>query len=98
MVFAFVLGVSFLILMLVFRSIVIPIKAIIMNLLSERAPPTDLLVLVFQKSGGVTWFPARRWAIDVLPIRSSSSSPDPLRALHGLPRLPDLRNASASSY
>ena len=30
-VFAFVLGLSFIILMLVFRSIVIPIKAIIMN-------------------------------------------------------------------
>ena len=33
-VFAFVLGFSFLILMLVFRSIVIPIKAVFMNLLS----------------------------------------------------------------
>jgi RND superfamily putative drug exporter len=54
-VFALVLGISFLILMLVFRSIVIPIKAIIMNLLSVGAA-YGLLVLVFQKSGGIFGF------------------------------------------
>ena len=42
------LGLSFIILMMVFRSIVIPIKAIIMNLLSVGAT-YGLLVLVFQK-------------------------------------------------
>jgi RND superfamily putative drug exporter len=47
-VFAFVLGLSFLLLMLAFRSIVVPIKAIIMNLLSVGAA-YGLLVLVFQK-------------------------------------------------
>ncbi len=47
-VFAFVLGFSFLILMLVFRSIVIPIKAVIMNLLSVGTA-YGLIVLVFQK-------------------------------------------------
>ena len=47
-VFVFVLGFSFVILMLVFRSIVIPIKAVIMNLLSVGAT-YGLLVLVFQK-------------------------------------------------
>ena len=50
-VFAFVLGLSFIILMMVFRSIVIPIKAIIMNLLSVGAT-YGLLVLVFQKGIG----------------------------------------------
>ena len=50
-VFAFVLGLSFIILMLVFRSIVIPIKAIIMNLLSVGTT-YGLLVLVFQKGVG----------------------------------------------
>ena len=50
-VFAFVLGLSFIILMLAFRSIVIPIKAIIMNLLSVGAT-YGLLVLVFQKGVG----------------------------------------------
>ena len=47
-IFALVLGCSFLILMLVFRSIVIPIKAVIMNLLSVGTA-YGLLVLVFQK-------------------------------------------------
>ena len=47
-VFVFVLGFSFIILMLVFRSIVIPIKAVIMNLLSVGAT-YGLRVLVFQK-------------------------------------------------
>ncbi len=47
-VFAFVLGLAFLILLLAFRSIVIAIKAIILNLLSVGAA-YGLLVLVFQK-------------------------------------------------
>ncbi len=50
-VFAFVLGFSFIILMLVFRSIVIPIKAVIMNLLSVGTA-YGLMVLVFQKGVG----------------------------------------------
>jgi RND superfamily putative drug exporter len=47
-VFAFVLGLSFILLMLVFRSIVVPAKAIVMNLLSVGAA-YGLIVLVFQK-------------------------------------------------
>jgi len=47
-VFAFVLGLAFIILLLMFRSIVIPIKAIILNLLSVGAA-YGILVLVFQK-------------------------------------------------
>ena len=47
-VFAFVLGLSFIILLLVFRSIVIPIKAVVMNLLSVGTA-YGLIVLVFQK-------------------------------------------------
>ena len=47
-VFAFVLGLSFLLLLVVFRSIVVAAKAIIMNLLSVGAA-YGLLVLVFQK-------------------------------------------------
>ncbi len=52
-VFAFVLGLSFIILMMVFRSLVIPLKAIIMNLLSVGAT-YGLLVLVFQKGIGAS--------------------------------------------
>jgi RND superfamily putative drug exporter len=47
-VFAFVLGLSFVLLLVVFRSIVVPIKAVIMNLLSVGAA-YGLLVLVTQK-------------------------------------------------
>jgi RND superfamily putative drug exporter len=47
-VFAFVLGLSFLLLMLVFRSLVVPAKAVVMNLLSVGAA-YGVLVLVFQK-------------------------------------------------
>jgi RND superfamily putative drug exporter len=46
-VMAFVLGLSFLLLLVAFRSIVIPIKAILLNLFSTGAA-FGLLVLVFQ--------------------------------------------------
>jgi putative drug exporter of the RND superfamily len=67
-VFAFVLGFAFLLLLLTFRSIVIPIKAIILNLLSVGAA-YGVLVWIFQhghlegllgfRSSGavVTWLP-----------------------------------------
>ena len=47
-VFGFVLGLSFIVLLLVFRSIVVPIKAVFMNLLSVGTA-YGLMVLVFQK-------------------------------------------------
>jgi RND superfamily putative drug exporter len=50
-IFAFVLGLSFLLLMVVFRSIVVPLKAIVLNLLSVGAS-YGLLVLVFQEGVG----------------------------------------------
>ena len=86
-VFAFVLGLSFIILMLVFRSIVIPIKAIIMNLLSVGAT-YGLLVLVFQKGVATDLLGFQHaevidaW-IPPVPVHH------PLRALHGLPCIPD---------
>jgi putative drug exporter of the RND superfamily len=67
-VFGFVLGLAFLLLLLTFRSIVIPIKAIVLNLLSVAAA-YGILVWIFQgghlqrllnfKSNGavVTWLP-----------------------------------------
>src|ERR687886_1173064 len=67
-VFAFVLGLAFLLLLLTFRSIVIPIKAILLNLLSVGAS-YGILVWIFQEghlegllgfhSNGavVTWLP-----------------------------------------
>ncbi len=50
-VFTFVLGLSFLLLMVVFRSIVVPLKAVVMNLLSVGAA-YGMLVLVFQEGVG----------------------------------------------
>ena len=50
-VIGFVLTLSFLLLMMVFRSIVIPLKAIVMNLLSVGAA-YGLVVLVFQEGIG----------------------------------------------
>jgi len=50
-VFTFVLGLSFLLLLIAFRSLVIPVKAIVLNLLSTAAA-YGALVLVFQEG----WF------------------------------------------
>ena len=54
-VFAFVLGLSFVLLTIVFRSLVVPLKAILMNLLSVGAA-YGLIVLVFQKGVGASLF------------------------------------------
>jgi RND superfamily putative drug exporter len=54
-VFAFVLGLSFILLLVVFRSIVVPIKAVIMNLLSVGAA-YGLVVLVTQRGVGAELF------------------------------------------
>jgi RND superfamily putative drug exporter len=53
-VLAFVLSLSFILLTVVFRSIVVPIKAIILNLLSVGAA-YGAVTLVFQKGVGI-WF------------------------------------------
>ncbi|MGH2637486.1 MAG: MMPL family transporter [Actinomycetota bacterium] len=50
-VFAFVLGLSFLLLTVVFRSIVLPVKAIILNLLSVGAA-YGMVVMFFQQDVG----------------------------------------------
>jgi uncharacterized membrane protein YdfJ with MMPL/SSD domain len=50
-VFPFVLGMSFLLLMLAFRSVVVPLKAVILNLLSVGAT-YGILVLTFQEGIG----------------------------------------------
>ena len=56
LVFGFVLTLAFILLMVTFRSIVIPIKAIILNLLSVAAA-YGVLAAVFQDGHG-----ARCWA------------------------------------
>lgn len=54
-VLAFVLGLSFILLTVVFRSIVLPVKAIIMNLLSVAAA-YGAVTLVFQEGVGIGFF------------------------------------------
>jgi RND superfamily putative drug exporter len=51
LIFAFVFGLAFLLMLVTFRSIVIPIKAILLNLLSVGAA-YGVLVLVFQQGHG----------------------------------------------
>ena len=51
-VVAFVLGLSFLLLLVTFRSIIIPVKAIVLNLLSVGAA-YGVLVMVFQWGWGI---------------------------------------------
>ena len=51
LIFAFVFGLAFLLLLVTFRSIVIPLKAIVLNLLSVGAA-YGVLVLVFQNGNG----------------------------------------------
>ena len=62
LVFAFVLSAAFLLLLVTFRSIVIPLKAIVLNLLSVGAA-YGLLVLVFQSS----------WAESLLGFESNGA-------------------------
>ena len=83
--FAFVLLFAFLLLLVTFRSIVIPIKAIVLNLLSVGAA-YGVLVLVFQHGigKGVLGFHVhgRDHALaTAVPVRG------PVRALDGLPRV-----------
>ena len=54
-VFPFVLGISFLLLLVVFRSLVLPIKAIILNLMAVGAA-YGILVMVFQKGFLASFF------------------------------------------
>ncbi len=53
-VFLYVLGLSFLLLTVVFRSIILPIKAILLNLLSVAAA-YGAVVLAFQRDVGPSW-------------------------------------------
>ena len=59
LVFAFVLGLAFLLLLVTFRSLVVPVKAILLNLLSVGAA-YGLLTIVFQEGMGepiTAWLP-----------------------------------------
>ena len=84
LVFGFVLGLAFGLLLVTFRSIVIPIKAIVLNLLSVGAA-YGVLVIVFQngtaRASSASSRTADHLVAAAVPVRR------PLRALDGLPRV-----------
>ena len=85
LIFGFVFALAFLLLLFTFRSIVIPIKAILLNLLSVGAA-YGVLVLVFQDGRGESLLGfTSNGGVDLVaaavPVR------DPVRAVDGLPRV-----------
>ena len=69
LVFAFVLGLAFLLLLFTFRSIVIPLKSIVLNLLSVGAA-YGVLVLIFQNGWGESFlgFQSTGGIVNWLPL------------------------------
>ena len=92
-VFPFVLGVNFLLLMIIFRSVIVPLKAVILNLLAIGAT-YGILVLAFQKR-------RRRRPGRFRPVRHHRSLDSalpilhPVWPVHGLSRLPPEPNPGA---
>ena len=96
-VFLFVLGLSFVLLTVAFRSLVIPAKAIAMNLLSVGAA-FGLVVLFFQRGRRARVLQGHRRLARLRPGRGDRGRDaavpvrHPVRALDGLPRLPALQD------
>ena len=84
---AVVVALSFLLLMLAFRSIVIPLTAGLMNLVSIGAA-FGVVTAVFEKGWGVEPRRARRRGADRL-VRAADDVRDPVRPVDGLRGLPD---------
>ena len=88
--FAAVLGLSFLLLMVVFRSLLVPLKAVIMNLLSIGAA-YGVVVAVFQWGwGGAT---ARHRRSTDRTVRPDDALRHRLRTVDGLRGLPPVPGA-----
>ena len=85
-IIAFVLLLSFVLLTIAFRSIVLPAKAILLNLLSVGAA-YGLMVLVFQKGIGNELFGLRETEV-VSDLGAALPLLGAVRALDGLPRVP----------
>ena len=68
-VFAFVLGLSFLLLTVVFRSVVLPVKAILMNLLSVGAA-YGMVVMFFQEGVGPAFVKDIAEALNFIQVES----------------------------
>ena len=81
-----VVALSFLLLMVVFRSVLVPLKAAIMNLLSIGAA-YGVIVAVFQWGWGKGLDRPRRHGAGE-PVRADDHVRHPLRALDGLRGVP----------
>ncbi len=84
-VFVFVLSLSFILLTIAFRSLVVPIKAILMNLLSVGAA-YSLLVLVFQRGVGADLLGFQQ--AEAIETDTAVSVYGAVRIVHGLSRVP----------
>ena len=84
-VFAFVLGLAFLLLLVTFRSIVIPLKAIVLNLLSVGAA-YGVVTWIFQ-DGHLEGRPELRVGRRHHVVAAAVHVRDPVRPLDGLPRV-----------
>ena len=86
LVIATVIVLSFLLLLIAFRSIVVPLTAGLMNLLSVGAA-YGILTFVFQEGHGAKLLGPRRAQPD-RQLRAAVDVRDPVRALDGLPGVP----------
>ena len=84
-VFAFVLGLAFLLLLVTFRSVVVPLKAIVLNLLSVGAA-YGVLTYVFQDGHGEKLLGFESIGGDHL-VAAAVPLRDPVRPVDGLPRV-----------
>ena len=91
MFIAAVVAMSFLLLMIVFRSILVPLKAALMNLLSIAAA-YGVLVAVFQWGWGARADRAAQHDADQ-PVPAADHVRHPLRALDGLRGVPPVPGA-----
>ena len=85
-VFGFVLGLAFLLLLVMFRSIVIPVKAVLLNLLSVGAA-YGVLVMVFQWGWGIGVLGSEATGI-IMAVAATVPVRHPVRPIYGLSHAP----------
>ena len=85
---AVVVLLSFVLLTLAFRSLLVPLKAVVMNLLSIGAA-FGIVTFVFEPRLGGAARRARRRRSPIVSLRPADDVRDPVRALDGLRGLPD---------
>ena len=84
-VFAFVMSAAFLLLLVSFRSVVVPLKAIVLNLLSIGAS-YGVMSLIFNRGWGKSLLGFERHRADH-PVDPVVHVRDPVRPVDGLPRV-----------